>query len=375
MPSSKKKTSLAGRVTPAATVSPPRRLKPLNLEPARPCVNPASCPHTPTCSRSGRRGKFALLLAVSAITVVVLAGISTAIGGADMNLMDILLGRGSAEDMQVLRASRIPRTLAVVLSGAAMAVAGLVMQLLVRNRFVEPSTTGVTESAGLGILVATIFMPAMSLPIKMLVAVLFALAGTFALTAIVRSLPHRDIIVVPLIGLILSGVIGAGATFLAWEFSLQGTLNAWMTGDFSGIIRGRYELLWIVAAVAALAYIYADRFTVAGLGEDLARNLGLNFRAVQAFGLTIVAVVTGITTVVAGPLPFLGLVVPNLVSMVQGDYIRRSLPLVALVGAAFVLLADIIGRSLIYPAEIPVGVVMGIIGAGIFLVILVRRVK
>ncbi|WP_241968956.1 ABC transporter permease [Trueperella bialowiezensis] len=315
------------------------------------------------------------MLAVSAITVVVLAGISTAIGGADMNLMDILLGRGSAEDMQVLRASRIPRTLAVVLSGAAMAVAGLVMQLLVRNRFVEPSTTGVTESAGLGILVATIFMPAMSLPIKMLVAVLFALAGTFALTAIVRSLPHRDIIVVPLIGLILSGVIGAGATFLAWEFSLQGTLNAWMTGDFSGIIRGRYELLWIVAAVAALAYIYADRFTVAGLGEDLARNLGLNFRAVQAFGLTIVAVVTGITTVVAGPLPFLGLVVPNLVSMVQGDYIRRSLPLVALVGAAFVLLADIIGRSLIYPAEIPVGVVMGIIGAGIFLVILVRRVK
>ncbi|MDP9806474.1 iron complex transport system permease protein [Trueperella bonasi] len=292
-----------------------------------------------------------------------------------MSIIDILLGRASADDMQILLASRLPRTLAIMLSGAAMAVAGLVLQLLVRNRFVEPSTTGVTESAGLGILVVTIFHPTLSLPAKMAVAVVFALLGTVVLTAVIRTLPYRDIIVVPLIGLILSGVIGAGATFLAWEFSLHGTLNAWMTGDFSGIIRGRYELLWIVAVVAALAYLYADRFTVAGLGEDLARNLGLNFRSVQAAGLTIVAVVTGITTVVAGPLPFLGLVVPNLVSMIQGDYIRRSLPLVALVGAAFVLLADIIGRLLIYPSEVPVGVVMGVLGAGIFLAILLRRVK
>ncbi len=351
------------------------RLKPLNLEPARPCLNPATCTHSPTCARSGRRGNFLLWLTVSGTVVAVLAAVSMAIGGASMSMTDILLGRATGDDMQIFLASRLPRTLAVMLSGAAMAVAGLVMQLLVRNRFVEPSTTGVTESAGLGILVATIFVPTLNLPLKMIVAVVFALAGTFLLTALIRALPHRDIIVVPLIGLILSGVIGAGATFLAWEFDMQGTLNAWMTGDFSGIIRGRYELLWIVAVVAALAYVFADRFTVAGLGEDLARNLGINFKSVQAIGLTIVAVVTGITTVVAGPLPFLGLVVPNLVSMIQGDYIRRSLPLVALIGAAFVLLADIIGRSLIAPAEVPVGVVMGIIGAGVFLAILLRRVK
>lgn len=351
------------------------RLKPLNLEPARPCLNPATCPHTPSCRRSGRRGNFLLWMTVNGALVAVLVAVSMAIGGASMSMTDILLGRGTADDMQILLASRLPRTLAVMLSGAAMAVAGLVMQLLVRNRFVEPSTTGVTESAGLGILVATIFIPTLSLPLKMVIAVMFALAGTFVLTALIRALPHRDIIVVPLIGLILSGVIGAGATFLAWEFDMQGTLNAWMTGDFSGIIRGRYELLWIVAGVATLAYVFADRFTVAGLGEDLARNLGLNFKSVQAIGLTIVAVVTGITTVVAGPLPFLGLVVPNLVSMIQGDYIRRSLPLVALVGALFVLLADIIGRSIIAPAEVPVGVIMGIIGAGVFLVILLRRVK
>ncbi|WP_434699606.1 ABC transporter permease [Trueperella pyogenes] len=283
-------------------------------------------------------------------------------------------GQCLGTDLQILFVSRLPRTLAVVLSGAAMAVAGLVMQLLVRNRFVEPSTTGVTESAGLGILVATIFLPTLSLPGKMLIAVSFALLGTALLTLILRNLTHRDIIVVPLVGLILSGVIGAASMFLAWEFQMQGTLNAWMTGDFSGIIRGRYELLWIVAGVAGISYLFADRFTIAGLGEGLARNLGLNYSAVQTTGLTIVAIVTGITTVVAGPLPFLGLVVPNVVSMFNGDNIRRSLPLVALLGAIFVLTADIIGL-LIAPAEVPVGVVMGVIGAGIFLAILAKRVR
>ncbi|QTG75616.1 ABC transporter permease [Trueperella pecoris] len=322
-----------------------------------------------------RRGKFARSLAVALFVVVALGLVSTLVGGARMSPVAILTGQASPDDLQILLASRIPRTLAVILAGAAMAVAGLVMQLLVRNRFVEPSSTGVTESAGLGILVATIFIPTLSLPGKMAIAVAFALAGTALLTAILRSLDHRDIVVVPLVGLILSGVIGAATLFLAWEFQLQGTLNAWMTGDFSGIIRGRYELLWIVAAAALLAYLFADRFTVAGLGEDLARNLGLNYGAVQALGLTIVALVTGITTVVAGPLPFLGLVVPNLVSIFHGDYIRRSLPLVALVGAAFVLVADLLSRTLIAPAEVPVGVVMGVVGAAIFLTILLKRVR
>ncbi len=351
-----------------------RPLQPLKLEQFRGCRH-AECEESRSCTRSARRGHFLRAMGIMAGAVVVLGVVSTLIGGADMSIGAILTGEATASDLQILFVSRLPRTLAVILSGAAMAVAGLVMQLLVRNRFVEPSTTGVTESAGLGILVATVFLPTLSLPGKMLIAVAFALAGTALLTLILRSLDHRDIIVVPLVGLILSGIIGSAATFLAWEFQLQGTLNAWMTGDFSGIIRGRYELLWIVAVVAALAYLFADRFTIAGLGEDLARNLGLNYGAVQSVGLTIVAVVTGITTVVAGPLPFLGLVVPNLVSILHGDDIRRSLPLVALMGATFVLVADIIGRVLIAPAEVPVGVVMGILGAGIFLAILMKRVK
>lgn len=330
---------------------------------------------TPDTTRTSRRAPAFWWVTGGVVVVCTLAFWSIIVGTAHMSLIDILTGRADLDQLQILTVSRIPRTLAIILSGMSMAVAGIVMQMLVQNRYVEPSTTGVTESAGLGVLLATLLFPASPLSVKMLFAVGCAVLGTMLLLALLRSIPYRDLIVVPLLGIVLSGVIGAAATFLAWEFQLQGTLQAWVTGDFSGIIQGRYELLWIVAAAAVVVYLFADRFTVLGLGEELSRNLGLNRQRITALGLVLVAVVGGVTTVVAGALPFLGLVVPNLVSLVMGDFLRRSLPVVALAGAAFVLVADIIGRTLIAPAEIPVGVVMGVIGAAIFLVFLLRTVK
>lgn len=322
-----------------------------------------------------RRPREFLWVAGAGIVALLLTVWSMTVGTAHVSFSDVLLLRANAEDMQILTVSRIPRTLAIILSGSSMAVAGLVMQMLVQNRYVEPSTTGVTESAGLGVLLATLLLPGSSIFSKMLFSVVFALLGTFLLLILIRSIPHRDLIVVPLLGIVLSGVIGAGATFLAWEYQLQGTLQAWVTGDFSGILKGRYELLWIVGGAALITYFFADMFTVAGLGENLAKNLGLDHRRITVIGLTIVAVVAGVTTVVSGALPFLGLVVPNVVSLIMGDYMRRSLPLVAIGGAIFVLIGDILGRTLIAPAEIPVGVVMGVIGAAAFLVILLRTVK
>ncbi|MDU4286415.1 MAG: iron chelate uptake ABC transporter family permease subunit [Actinomyces sp.] len=319
--------------------------------------------------------RYALGLAGGAVLLAALMAVSVTVGTADLSIANLITGQLNSAEAQVLTVSRIPRTLAIVLAGASMAVAGMVMQMLVQNRYVEPSTTGVTESAGLGVLVVTLMFPAASILVKMGFAVIFALGATLVLLALIRSIPRKDPIIVPLLGIVLSGVIGAGATFLAWEFQLQGTLQAWLTGDFSGTISGRYELLWIVAGACALAYLFADRFTVVGLGENFSTNLGLNHARVTRVGLTIVAIVAGTTIVVAGSLPFLGLVVPNVVSLIMGDYLRRSLPFVAMGGAGFVLIADILGRTLIAPAEIPVGVVMGVLGGTIFLVILLKTVK
>lgn len=347
-------------------------------EPAPALAVGADGPTTPDGAVAGRsvrpstrRQRLALL--AGTLAVVSLAVVSLFVGVSDLSPTELLTGDLDETQRQTLLASRVPRTLSIVLAGSAMAVVGLVMQLLVRNKFVEPSTAGTTESAVLGLLLVTILAPTMPLVGKMGVAAVFALAGTALFLAVLRRIQLRSVIVVPLVGLMLSGVIGAVATFIAYRGNLMQTMSGWTTGDFSGVVRGRYELLWIVGACAVVAYLAANRFTVAGLGEEFTTNLGLNYRRVLTLGLAIVAVTSAVVVVVVGALPFLGLVVPNVVSLVMGDYLRRSLPWVALSGAALVLVCDIVGRLVIYPAEIPIGVVVGVVGAGVFLYLLVRR--
>jgi len=147
----------------------------------------------------------------------------------------------------------------------------------------------------------------------------------------------------------------------------------WTQGDFSMILKGRYELLWFAGILSVVAYFTADKFTLAGLGRQVSTNLGLNYNGIFIWGLVIVSLITGVTVVNSGIIPFLGLVVPNIVSIVMGDNLRRSLPFVALVGAALVLFCDILARLINFPYEIPIGTVMGVIGSGLFLYLLLRR--
>ena len=141
------------------------------------------------------------------------------------------------------------------------------------------------------------------------------------------------------------------------------------------MLRGRYEMLYLAAAAAVVAWVAADRFTVAGLGDDAARGLGLDPRAVTTLGVLLVATVSGVLTVVTGVIPFLGLVAPNVVSRLVGDNMRRSVPLVALLGAALVLLCDVVGRVVRFPYEIPLSLVMGVLGGVVFLWLLVSTAR
>jgi iron complex transport system permease protein len=283
-------------------------------------------------------------------------------------LATISLFIGVAElDAFVLFASRIPRTIALVLAGAAFAITGLIMQLLTRNRFVEPGTTGATDAASLALLAVLLTVPGMPLWAKAVAASLGALVGVFGFLALARRIPSRSSVLVPIVGILYAGVIGAVTTFIAVRVDLLQELLSWGIGDFSSILRGRYEILFFAAAAAAIAWIGADRFTVAGLGDDAARGLGLDTRAVMGLGVGIIAIVTGILMVVTGGIPFLGLIVPNIVSRLIGDNMRRAVPLVALLGSALVLLCDIIGRVVRFPFELPISIVMGVIGGVVFL--------
>lgn len=292
--------------------------------------------------------------------LIALSGASIMIGAADF-------------DWELLRQSRLPRTAAVLLAGSALAMAGLLMQLLTQNRFVEPSTVGTTESAALGLLLITIFAPASPIFVKMAVACVAAIAGTALFIFTIGRLRHRKGFIVPLVGIMIGTVIGAISTFIALDVDLIQSLNAWQLGSFAGAIVGRWELLMLVAVMLVISYFVADRFTLLGLGKSYAINAGINFKRTETLGLVIVAITAAIVVTVIGSLPFLGLVVPNIVSLYFGDNARRSLPWVMILGAGFTLVCDLAGRLLRYPFEIPVGTVVGVVGGAIFLVILLRR--
>lgn len=271
-----------------------------------------------------------------------------------------------------LALTRIPRTIALVLAGAAMAMSGLVMQLLTQNRFVEPTTTGTTEWAGLGLLVMMILFPDASLTVRMVGAIIAAFLGTMVFFAFLRRVTLRSSLIVPIVGIMLGAVVGSVSTYLALVTDRLQNLGVWFAGSFTSVLKGQYETLWIVAVVAVLVFVTADRLTVAGLGEDIATNVGLNYNRIILIGTGLVAVATGVVTVVVGNLPFLGLIVPNVVSLFRGDDLRSNLPWVCLLGVGLVTVCDLIGRTIIMPFEVPVSLILGVVGAAVFIALLLR---
>lgn len=301
------------------------------------------------------------------------------LGVVALLLLSLMVGEYSILDNEdgwdMFFTTRVPRTVALVLAGAAMAMSGLVMQLLTQNRFVEPTTTGTTEWAGLGLLFSLILFPHASVLVKMIISVLFAFVGTMVFFAFLRRVALRSSLIVPIIGIMLGAVVSAVSSYVALATDTLQQLGIWFMGSFTSVYEGQYEVLWSVLLVLLAVYFYADKLTVAGLGEDIATNIGLNYQRMILLGTGLIAVATGVVTVVVGALPFLGLIVPNVVSMVRGDDLRSNLPWVCLLGIATVTLCDLIGRTIISPFEMPVSVILGVVGAIVFVVLIVRSTK
>ncbi|MGO1686059.1 MAG: ABC transporter permease [Brachybacterium sp.] len=327
-----------------------------------------SSPTLTTAPPLARRGRERLIDGKLVIGIAVVALLLVA--SLFIGVYDIF---GTADGAEMFAITRIPRTIALVLAGAAMAMSGLIMQLMTQNRFVEPSTTGTTEWAGLGLILVMIFVPGAGLLTRMTVAIIFSFVGTMVFFLFLRKVTLRSSLIVPIIGIMLGAVVGSVSTFIALQFDALQNLGVWFAGSFTSVLRGSYEVLWIVLLVGVAVFIVADRLTVAGLGEDIATNVGVNYQRVLLLGTGLVAIATGVVTVVVGNLPFLGLIVPNVVSMVRGDDLRSNLPWVCLLGIAIVTVCDLIGRTIIMPFEVPVSLILGIVGAVVFIALLMRQ--
>jgi len=303
--------------------------------------------------------------------LIALSVVSLFVGVTDLTPTDLFAM--SERQAQIFFASRVPRLASIVIAGMSMSIVGLIMQQLTRNKFVSPTTAGTDEAARLGVLVAIMTFSGSSPTAKIVVAFAFALAGTFVFMKLLDRVKYKDAIFIPLVGLMFGSIVGSTTTFFAYKNDLIQNIAAWMQGDFSLVMRGSYELLYLSVPALALAYLYANRFTVAGMGESFAVNLGLNYKQVVNIGLTIVALVSAVVLLTVGMIPFLGLIVPNLVTMYRGDHLRNSLTSTALFGAVFLLACDILGRLIIFPYEIPIGLTVGVIGSAFFLYLLLRR--
>lgn len=312
-----------------------------------------------------RQRLFDWKLLIGVLVVVALLVLSLFVG-----VYDIF---GTPDGAEMFAITRIPRTIALVLAGAAMAMCGLVMQLLTQNRFVEPTTTGTTEWAGLGLLTVMVLLPDANIMTRMTGAIVAAFIGTMVFFLFLRRVSLRSSLIVPIVGIMLGAVVGSISTFFALQTNMLQSLGIWFAGSFTGVLRGQYEVLWIVAIVAVIVFLTADRLTVAGLGDEIATNVGLNYRRIMLLGTVLIAVATGVVTVVVGNLPFLGLIVPNVVSMVRGDDLRSNLPWVCLLGIGIVTLCDLIGRTIIMPFEVPVSLILGIVGSIVFVALLLRQ--
>ena len=299
---------------------------------------------------------------------IVLCGASLLVGARQMAWSQVFSLSG--DDWLTLTASRLPRLAALVLTGVGLSVCGVILQHVVRNKFVEPATSGGLDAAKFGILVSLTLAPAAGTAARMLFALVFCLAASLLFVAIVRRVKFKNTVLVPVIGLMYGGVLSALAEFYAYRHNILQSMQGWMLGDFSRIVQGHYEIIYLILPIVALKYLYAHRFTVLGMGEGMASSLGLNYSATVALGLVLVAVTVSATVITVGAIPFVGLVVPNLVALHYGDNLGRTLPLVALGGASLLLACDVLGRLLIHPFEVPIGLTAGGLGGLLFLALI-----
>ena len=305
------------------------------------------------------------------LLLFILSIVSLFIGVSTVNLQGLF--DFDVEQWRIVLISRLPRLISILIAGAALSICGLVMQQLSRNRFVSPTTAGTMDSARLGILIAILIFPQASMLLKTSIATLVAFVGTLLFMTILSRLKFKDTIFVPLVGIMFGNIISSITAFIAYQQDLLQNLSGWLQGDFSLVMAGRYEILYFSIPALIMAYLFAHRFSIVGMGQDFATNLGLNYQQVLYLGLAIVATVSSIIIISVGVIPFLGLIIPNLVTLYLGDNLKKILSHTALLGAVFVLFCDILGRLIIYPYEISISAMVGVFGSTIFLYLLFKR--
>lgn len=298
--------------------------------------------------------------------------LSLSIGVGSFSWSDWLSGNQASQ--LLLLESRIPRTISLVLAGAGISLSGLLMQLLTQNSFAAPSTIGTTDAAKLGILLS-LFLPAPTITQKIILALGTSLFFSIFFLKILRKLFSSSPWLLPLVGMVYGGLLSAGGQFLAYQFELVQSLSSWSLGSFAMVQTQQYEWLFGSLLLVLASSRLATAINIMGLGADTSQSLGVPQKKLEFLILLLISLTTSLTMVTVGSLPFVGVLVPNLVRRYYGDSLEKSQTITALAGACLLLVADILARTIIAPYEVAISLILGIAGSLVFLILIWRSYR
>ncbi|WP_069171330.1 FecCD family ABC transporter permease [Streptomyces griseus] len=320
----------------------------------------------------------ALATAAAVVALLVAVLLSLAVGArsvAPAAVADALLHGGHSDAAEVIRQMRVPRTLIGLMVGAALAVAGTALQGITRNPIADPGILGISQGASVAVVLAIAYAGVHTLTGY----VWFAFAGAAVASVAVYAVAARGRGGATPVKLALGGaainalLVSVTMAVLTTKASALDEFRFWQVGSIAGREAQVAQQIWPFLLVGVVLVLSVARgLDALALGEDVAKGLGQNVATVRVVGGVGATVLTGAGVAAAGPIAFVGLAVPHIARAIVGGDHRWVLPMAALVGPTMLLVADVVGRIVLPPGEVPAGVTTALIGVP-FLVTLVRR--
>lgn len=328
-------------------------------------------------------------LIFAAVTLAVMC-LCVCVGSVDISLSDTLTVIGNAimgkeqpdgVNSAIILARRLPRVLCVALSGTALSLVGAAMQGLLKNPLADGSTLGVSSGASLGAVISIAFgitFPSLPFAGTMIMAIVFAFLSLLIILALAYKLDYSlSTNTIILIGVIYSMFVSAAMnvviTFAADKVK---HITFWTMGSLQNASYNNALILAVVLLVCGgILFLHAKELNAFAVGEDNARHIGVDVRRTKLIVLISVSVLVGVCVSIGGTISFVGLVTPHMVRMIVGPNHKRLLPASAFGGAVFLMLADLIARTMLKPLELPIGVVTSLMGAVVFIFIFYQSRK
>jgi len=317
-----------------------------------------------------------LIIALGAVALVLLLGIFSTVGTVNLELKEIisaLINNDNKIVTTIVYKMRLPRNILAALVGANLAVAGILLQSVMKNPLADPGITGVSTGASVAAIIILLLLPQFTpiLPLVAFIGGAFACILVFIMAYKNGIKPARIV----LAGVAVNSILGGVISFLSTMYSdrIQSAM-LWLNGSLATKTWSHVEMLFAYSIVALIISLFLIRSAnILQLGDDAAKNLGLNVNLTRIVICSVAVFLAGISTAVVGVISFVGLIVPHIARMIMGSDHKYTIPFSIVLGGMVLLVADTLGRTIGGAIEIPVGVIMSIFGGPFFLYLLRKR--